>query len=218
MTESPFEIPQAVRDVSEQSLKQARAAYEQLMDFMTKTMGAWTDALPSNPMAAVVKDVQGRAMKIAMENAESVFTFADKISNVRTPQDIVTLETQFVQDRMQAFVTQTQQLFSVGEEAIKKSERGAMDAGMGAMSSNLMTAEFKAVQDRAVEIAKKNTESESASALVEKIAQAQNFQEILTLQARFAQEKMEAYAAHMLELQQLIGEAFQKLQRGSPSR
>jgi hypothetical protein len=218
MTESPFEIPQAVRDVSEQSLKQARAAYEQLMDFMTKTMGAWTDALPSNPMAAVFKDVQGRAMKIAMENAESVFTFADKISNVRTPQDIVTLETQFVQDRMQAFVTQTQQLFSVGEEAIKKSERGAMDAGMGAMSSNLMTAEFKAVQDRAVEIAKKNTESESASALVEKIAQAQNFQEILTLQARFAQEKMEAYAAHMLELQQLIGEAFQKLQRGSPSR
>jgi hypothetical protein len=60
MTENPFEIPQAVRDVSEQSLKQARAAYEQLMDFMTKTMGAWTDALPANPMAAVFKDVQGR--------------------------------------------------------------------------------------------------------------------------------------------------------------
>jgi hypothetical protein len=36
----------------------------------------------------------------------------------------VTLETQFAQDRMQAFVTQTQQLFSVIEEAIKKSERG----------------------------------------------------------------------------------------------
>ena len=217
MTDTPFEIPQAVRDVSEQSLKQARAAYEQLMDFMTKTMGAWTDALPSHPMAAVFKDVQGRAMKIAMENAESVFTFADKIAKAQNFQEILTLETQFVQDRMQAFVTQTQQLFSVSEEAIKKSERGAMDAGMGAMSSNLMTAEFKDVQDRAVEIAKKNTESESASALVEKIAQAQNFQEILTLQARFAQEKMEAYAAHMLELQQLIGEAFQKLQRGSPS-
>ena len=27
-------------------------------------------------------------MKIAMENAELVFTFADKISNVRTPQDM----------------------------------------------------------------------------------------------------------------------------------
>ena len=156
MTENPLEIPQALRDVSEQNLKQARAAYEQLMDVMTKAVGAWTGALPSNPLAAVVKDVQDRAMHIARENAKSVFTFAGKISNALTPQDIVTLETQFAQDRMQAFVTQTQQLFSVIEEAIQKSERGAMDAGMGAMPSIPMVASFKEVQDRAVEIAKKN--------------------------------------------------------------
>ena len=215
MAENPFEIPQSLRDVSEQNLKQARAAYEQLMDVMTKAVGAWTGALPSNPMAAVFKDVQGRAMQIAKENAESVFTFAGKISNVRTPQDIVTLQTQFAQDRMQAFVTQTQQLFSVIEEAIQKSERGAMDAGMGAMPSIPMVASFKDVQDRAAEIAKKNVAS--AVALVEEIAKAQNFQEILTLQTRFAQEQMQACATQLQELQRLIGEALQKLQRGSPS-
>jgi len=85
---------------------------------------------------------------------------------------------------------------------------------MGVMPSNLMTAEFKDVQDRAVEIAKKNTESESAFALVEKIAKAQNLQEIVTLQTRFAQEQMQAYATQMQELQGLIGETLQKLQRG----
>ena len=126
MADNPLEIPQTLRDVSEQNLKQAHAAYEQLTDFATKATAAWTGALPSNPMAAVVKDVQDRATHIARENAESVFTFAGKISNVRTPQDIVTLQTQFAQDRMQAFVTQTQQLFEVVEEAIKKWERGAM--------------------------------------------------------------------------------------------
>ena len=52
MTENPVEIPQALRQVSEQNVKQARAAYEQLMDFMTKAMGPWMDALPSNPMSA----------------------------------------------------------------------------------------------------------------------------------------------------------------------
>ncbi len=113
MTDDPFEIPQAVRDVSEQSLKRANAAYEQLMDFMTKTMDAWMGAMPANPMVAGFKEVQGRAAEIAMENAESAFTFAGKMSNVRTRQDIVTLQTQLVQDRMQAFATQTQQLFSV---------------------------------------------------------------------------------------------------------
>ena len=212
MADNPFEIPQALRDMSERNLKQARAAYEQLIDVMTKAMGAWIGAMPSNPMAAVVKDVQDRAMQIAKENAESVFTFAGKISNVRPPQDILTLQTQFAQDRMQAFVTQTQQLFSVIEEAIQKSERGAHGAGTGAMPSIPMVAGFKDVQDRVVEIAKKN--AESGFALVEKIAKAQNLQEIVTLQTRFAQEQMQAYATQMQELQGLIGETLQKLQRG----
>ena len=51
-------------------------------------------------------------------------------------------------------------------------------------------------------------------ALVEKIAKAQNFQEIVTLQTHFAQEQMQAYATEMQELQGLIGETVQKLQRG----
>jgi hypothetical protein len=205
MADNPLEIPQALRDASEQNLKQAHAEYEQLMDLVTKTMAAWTGAIPPNPMAAVFKDVQGCALHIARENAESVFTFAGKISNALTPQDIVTLQTQFTQDQMQALVMQPQQLFSVIEEAVQKSERGAMGASMGAMPSNPMVTGFKDVQDRAVEIAKKN--AESALALVEKIATAQNLQAILTHQTRFAQEQAQ-------ELLRLIGEAVQKLQRG----
>ena len=150
MTENPVEIPQAMREQAEQNLKQAHAAYEQLTDFVTKAMGAWMGAMPSNPMAAGFKDVQGRAMQIAKEDAESVFTFAGKISNVLTPQDIVTLETQFAQDRMQALVTQTQQLLGVIEETIQKWERGAMGAETSAMPSNPMAAGFKDVQDRAM--------------------------------------------------------------------
>jgi hypothetical protein len=36
----------------------------------------------------------------------------------------------------------------------------------------------------------------------------------LTLETKFAQEQMQAYATQTQELQQLIGEAFQKLERG----
>jgi hypothetical protein len=61
MTENPFEIPQTLRDVSEQNLKQVRAAYEQLMDFVNKSMDAWMGA---HPMAAVFKEVQGRASRL----------------------------------------------------------------------------------------------------------------------------------------------------------
>src|SRR5208337_1553902 len=211
MTENPVEIPQALRDVAEQNMKQAHAAYEQLTNFVTKAMDAWMGAMPS-PMAAGFKDVQGRAMQIAKENAESVFTFAGKISNVRTPQDIVTLETQFAQDRMQALVTQTQQLLGVIEETIQKWERGAMGAEMSAMPSNLMTAGFKDVQGSAMDIAMEI--SESAFTFAGKISNAQTFQDIVTLQTQFAQDRMQTFTTRTQELYKLIGDAVQKLPRG----
>ena len=97
MADNPLEIPQALRDLSEQNVKQAHAAYEQLVEFMTKAMGAWMGALPANPIAAGFQHMQDRAMKIAMENAEAAFTFGGKISSAETPQDILLLQTQFVQ-------------------------------------------------------------------------------------------------------------------------
>jgi hypothetical protein len=166
-------------------------------------------------MTAVFKDVQDRIAAMAKQNAGSAFALVEKIARAQNFQEIVTLQTQFTQDRMQAFVTQMQQLFSVIEEAHQKSERGAMGASMGALPSIPMAAVFKDVQDRAVEIAKDN--AESVFALVEKIAKAQNFQEALTLQAHFARDQMQAYDMQTQELQKLMGEALQKLQRGSPS-
>ena len=71
---------------------------------------------------------------------------------------------------------------------------------------------IKDVQDRAVAMAKKN--AEAAFVLGEKIAKAQNFQDILTLQTRFAQDQMQVYAAETQELHKLIGDAVQKLPRG----
>ena len=212
MADNPLEIPQALRDLSEQNVKQAHAAYEQLVEFMTKAMGAWMGALPVNPMAAGFQHMQDRAMKIAMENAEAAFTFGGKISSAETPQDILLLQTQFAQERVKAFVTQSQQLYSVIAEAFQKSERSATGASMGAMPSNLMAAGFKDVQDRAVAMVKTN--AETAVALGEKITKIQNFQELLTLQAHFAQDQMQAFATQTQELQKLIEEALQRSARG----
>ena len=73
MSENPFEIPHSVRDMAEQNMKQAHDAYEQLTDFVTKTMSSWMGAMPSNPMTIGFKDVQDRAMDFAKDNAEFGF-------------------------------------------------------------------------------------------------------------------------------------------------
>jgi hypothetical protein len=209
MPDNPFEIAQFLRDVSEQNLKQAHAAHEQLVDFVSKAMGAWIQVMPESAMSAGFKDLQNRAMDIAMENAESTLAFAGKISNAKTFQEVLALQTRHAQDRMQAFVTQTQKLVSLIEEALQRSKSAATGAGLSATSSDpgSNVTRFEGVRDHAYAIAKQNTDS--AFALVEKMAKAQNIQELLTLETKFAQEQMQAYAGQTRELQRLIGEALQ---------
>jgi len=120
MADNPFEIPQALRDVAEQNMKQAHAAYEQLNDFVTKAVGAWTDALPASPMATGFKELQDRAAEIAKKNADSAFALVEKIAKAQNFQEILTLQTQFAQDQMKAFTTQTQELHKLIGETVQK--------------------------------------------------------------------------------------------------
>jgi hypothetical protein len=99
MTENPFEIPQQMRDLAEQNIKQAHAAYEQLTDFVTKAVGAWMGAMPASPMVAGFKEVQDRGVEIAKKNADSTFTLVEKIAKAQNFQEILTLQTQFAQDQ-----------------------------------------------------------------------------------------------------------------------
>ena len=123
MADNPFEIPQSMRDLAEQNLKQAHAAYEQLTDFVTKAMGPWMGAIPS-PMVAGFKDVQVRALAMANQNADSAFDVVVKITKAQNFQEILTLQTRFAQDRMQAFAAQTQELYKLIGEAVQKLQRG----------------------------------------------------------------------------------------------
>src|SRR5271165_960322 len=124
MTENPLEIPQAMREQAEQNLKQAHAAYEQLTDFVTKAMDAWMGAMPASPMTAGLKDFQDRAVEIAKKNAESAFALVEKITKAQNFQEILTLQTQFAQDQMKAFTTQTQELHKLIGETVQKLQRG----------------------------------------------------------------------------------------------
>ena len=123
MAQNPFEIPQQMRDLAEQNIKQAHAAYEQLTDFVTKAVGAWMGAIPS-PMAAGFKDFQDRAAEIAKKNADSTFALVEKIAKAQNIQEVLTLQTQFAQDQMKAFTTQTQELHKLIGETVQKVQRG----------------------------------------------------------------------------------------------
>jgi hypothetical protein len=124
MADNPFEIPQALRDVTEQNIKQAHITYEQLTDFITKAVGAWMGAMPASPMVAGFKEVQDRAAEIAKKNADSAFALIEKMAKAQNIKDVLTLQTQFAQDQMKALTMQTQELYKLIGETAQKVQRG----------------------------------------------------------------------------------------------
>src|SRR6516165_10819801 len=124
MAENPFEIPQQMRDLAEQNIKQAHAAYDQLTDFVTKAVGAWMGAMPASPVVAGLKEVQDRAAEVAKTNADSAFALVEKIAKAQNFQEILTLQTQFAQDQVKALTTQTQELYKLIGETVQKLQRG----------------------------------------------------------------------------------------------
>jgi hypothetical protein len=120
MADNRYDIPQAVNDRAEEDMGRAHAAYGELTDYVNKAMSTWMGAMPSDSMATRFKDVQDCAMDFAKDNAESAFTFAGKVCNTQTPQELFALQTQFAHDRIHAFVTHTQELYSLIGENLGK--------------------------------------------------------------------------------------------------
>jgi hypothetical protein len=110
MADKPtFEIPPELRELAEKNIEQARAGYGQFMDFLTQTMNAWTKSASSAELAGF-KAVQERGIAFAKENAEQSFALASDIARAKNIQEVLTLQTRYVQTQMQTFGVQAQQI------------------------------------------------------------------------------------------------------------
>lgn len=109
MTEKQmFEIPTEMRDFAEKNVEQARVAYGQFMEFMSQAMNAWSSS--GGPEAGNFKAIQDRAIAFAKENAERSFSLASELAKAKDMQEVVTLQSRYVQTQMQTFGIQAQQL------------------------------------------------------------------------------------------------------------
>ncbi len=139
MADAIFEIPQSLRDLSEQNLKQAHAAYDQLMSFVAKAIDGWMEA---NPVSVGFKDVHERVMQFAKDNADEAFTFFSHISNAQTLSEALALQTQFAQDRIQSFTTQAQEILTLIEDALQKAEGSGVENRARNITSDPMAISF----------------------------------------------------------------------------
>jgi hypothetical protein len=120
MTKNLFDVPQQFRELAEQNVEQASAAYGQFMNAMTQAMGMWWNALPPNEMTSGFKAVQDRAVRFAKQNAEAGFALANSLANAKDIQDVLALQTHYAQSQMHTYALQAQELGRLMAEAVQK--------------------------------------------------------------------------------------------------
>jgi phasin len=113
-----FEIPEAVREMAERNVEQARSAYQQFMDMarqaqemISKSQGA---------MAAGAMEIQQRAMRMAEQNIDSNFKFAHDLARARDLKEYLEIQTRHTQTQMKVYAEQAQDLGRMMAEAAEK--------------------------------------------------------------------------------------------------
>jgi phasin len=112
-----FEIPPEMRSVAEQSVVQARQAFESFMDAAQKAA-----AKLEQQAAAVQAGAKGTSEKImgdAERNIAASFDFAQRLARAKDVQEIAELQQEFVQAQMKALTEQAQDLQQSGAQSAK---------------------------------------------------------------------------------------------------
>lgn len=117
-----FDFPPELRDMAENNVEQARVAYGQFMEFMSQAMNAWS--VTGAPEAKNFQVLQDRAVGFAKENAERSFELASDLAKAKDLQQVMTLQSRYVQTQMQTFGVQAQQLSWLMADALQNMKSG----------------------------------------------------------------------------------------------
>ncbi len=108
MIDNNLEIPGAWRDLAQQSVSQAREAFDK---FIAATRQAQSVAAASTePAAATVKEIQKRSFQFAEQNAEASFALASELAKARDLNEWIAVQQQHAKRQTEAYTLQSQEL------------------------------------------------------------------------------------------------------------
>ena len=99
--------------VASQTMKQARGAMENYLDFFQKNMSA-------SPWAGA--ELNKKVADYAQQNIATAFGFAQKLTQAKDLQDLVRIQTEFLQTQMKSLTEQAKDL----SETATKATAGAL--------------------------------------------------------------------------------------------
>ena len=120
MAKSPmgsFEIPAEMRNVAEQSVVQARQAFDGFMSAAQKTVSKLEEHAATAQDTA--KGAGSKVMEFAEQNISSSFEFAQRLVRAKDMEEMLRLQTEFVRSQMEALNAQARELGAGVAQAAK---------------------------------------------------------------------------------------------------
>lgn len=117
MAKDPFEqfaIPSDMRSFAEQSVAQARKAFEGFIDAANQAVGQMRGRAEAAHSGAA--ELAHKSMGYAEQNVAATFDFAQKLMRANSPSELMALQAEYLSHQMQALSTQVQEL---GQSAAK---------------------------------------------------------------------------------------------------
>ena len=105
---SSFEIPAEMRNMTERSVEQAKQAFEGFLAAVQQAAAHMQGQTAAAQAGAA--DMQRKAMAFAQQNIAASFEFAQKLARARDVQEVMRLQTEFVQAQMRTLADQAQEL------------------------------------------------------------------------------------------------------------
>ncbi len=122
MPEMPkFEIPDAMRDLAERNVEQARTSYTQFLN-VTKQAQEFV-AKSTDAVSGTASDIQARAVRYAQDNMDASFSFASNLARARDMKEFFEIQSEFAKRQMKTFAEQAQELSGLMNEAAQKAKR-----------------------------------------------------------------------------------------------
>ena len=133
MSASPtpqFEIPNEMRTVAERNVEQATLAFNNCMQAAQEAVSAFDRWVKASQVGT--QGITKKAMSFAERNVLSAFEFAQKIVQAKDIQELIRMQTEFVQSQMQVLSEQVQDLgktiSKAATDSINTSKKGDLSS------------------------------------------------------------------------------------------
>jgi phasin len=117
MAKDPFEqfaIPNEMRTFAEQSVVQARKAFDGFLEAANQALGQFQGQAMAARSGA--QEIAHKSMTYAEQNVAATFDFAQRLMRAKDPSEVMSLQSEYLSRQMQTISTQVQDL---GQTAAK---------------------------------------------------------------------------------------------------